>query len=362
MLNKDLLKKIFFVLLASIMLAVPVSAQQPAAPQRIPYITAVRGAVRNLPGIVEMDDEIENLQSTRDDLRSLLELRRAADTITRQEETIMQRNIAEIGAAITTMRATQEMIRTGTELELRFSIITIQNTFLDIKLLEATLEMDQSNFHVAELRFGAGLISEIDLREVEMAMEQRESSLASARLSLENERQNLNRILQRPVTGNFYVSFERNLINLPEDLTRHIRQTASSQPDIRILATQRDRARALVSDEDVPFGSTEHRTRERAYNQAVRVYNEARRNLETNIRNHYNNLNMMMYSISSLEIELQQRSEQFEAVVLNYQAGLATRFDIQRTELAVLMAEIEIERSLNNLWNAQFLFQNPFLL
>ena len=61
----------------------------------------------------------------------------------------------------------------------------------------------------------------------------------------------------------------------------------------------------------------------------------------------------------TLDIDMQRAIQRYEAVVLNYQAGLVTRFDVETAELAVLGAEIAIERNLNNFWNAQFMFLNP---
>ena len=357
-----MIKRIISVILACTLFAVPVWAREPEAPERIPYGVALRGAVRNLPLITEFDDNIEDLREMREDLQALLDLRRQAGTLTREERDQMQREIANLGANINRMRAAQEMLRIGTEASMRAGITSINNTVLDIELMEVVIGHERTNLDNTRLRFNAGLVSESDLRAAELALEQREANLASMRVSLESERQNLNRILQRPVTGNFYVYFERELIELPENLDAHVRQVAPRQPNVRQADIALSRAQAYLNDVHLDFASPIRIERERVRNQAQRERNEVLRDVETAMRNHYNTLIMMLYSMESLEISLQRSVEQLEATTLNYQAGLATRFDIEAAKLEILRNEIDIEKNLNNFWNAQFAFENPFLL
>ena len=349
-------------LIVCTMMTVPVWASDADGAERIIYANAVRGAVRNLPMIAEFDDHIETIREAREDLQSLLELRRAAGTLTREERDLMQREIANLGANINTMRATQEMLRTGTEAAMRGSMTNINNSVLDIKLMEASLEHERTNLNNARLRFGAGLISESDLHTQDLLVSQIEANLAGMQVSLETERQELNRILQRPVTGNFYVYFERELIELPENLDAHVRHVAPRQPNVRQADIALNRAQAYFSDVHIDFASPERAERERARNQRQRERNELLRNVETAMRNHYNTLTMLKHNMDSLEIDLLRATERLEAVTLNHQAGLATQFDIEAAALAVLRYEIRIEQNLNTFWNAQFAFENPFLL
>jgi len=158
-----------------------------------------------------------------------------------------------------------------------------------------------------------------------------------------------------------YTIMAPEMIDLPEDLDRHARRYASRQPNVRVTEIARNRARAVMNDADAPFGSPERQRREREYNQATRVYNETRRSVETNIRNLYNTLTVLMHNVESQEIDLMRAQERLETVMLNYQAGQASRLDKEAAELAILQVEIAIERSLNDFWNLQFLFLNPFI-
>lgn len=357
-----MIKRMISILLACTIFVVPVWASEPAESQGVAYTTAVRGATRNLPAIMVFDDTIEELQDLRTSIQNLMRLRRDVGSLTRVEEIQMQRQVADLGANINTMRASQTMVRISTEFAMRSSITTIANTELDIQLLEATLRQDRVTLNNTRLRFNAGLISESDFRAAELALQQQEANLAAIQVSLASERQNLNRILQRPLTGNFHVVYDRELLELPADLNGYIRRVTPRQPNVRQRELAMSRARAVFRDQDVDFGSPERIARERAYNQARRENDDTVRSVETVIRNQYNNLTALMHQNESLEIELQRAIERRDAVVLNHQAGLATPFDVEAAELVILRNEIAIEKNLNTYWNTQFIFENPFLL
>lgn len=374
-------KRLVFILLTCTLLVVPAWAQdtqdeyeeypdeyyeyqsdEVQSPHRIPYLVAVRGATRNVASVTAFDNMITDLQEMRTSLQNMREHMRRSGTHSRDEILRIDRQIGDISANINTMRVSQEMSRIATEFSMRNTMTTIANTHLDIQLLEATLEQDQTNLHIAQLRFDAGLISESDLRAIELNVQQRESGLATLQVSLATEQQNLNRILQRPLTGYYYVYHNRELIDLPANIDDHIRNTVRQQPNVRQRDISRGRARAVLNSYGAPFGSPERQEQERNYNQATREYNEARRNVETALRNQYNSLTMLLQQNESLAIDLQRAKERIETIELNYQAGLATPFDIEAAGLGILSAEIAIERNLNTFWNAQFMFEYPFLL
>lgn len=357
-------KKFIATLLITALMVVPVYANDAElpTPERIPYNVAVRGAVRDLATLTALDDAIEDLQDIRDDLRSLLELRRVSGTLTRPEESEMERQLANLLAQINTMRANQEMIRISTEFAMRNSMTTINNTLLDLHLLEATIAHGKNALDMAQLRFNAGLISESDLRSQELALQQQESQLATLQVMLESERQALNTVLQRPLTGYFYVYYQQELIDLPEDLNAHIRRVAPQAPNVRQRDITLSRARAYLNDVNLDFGSPVRQERERARNQAERERNETLRNVETAMRNHYNALTALLHSNESLQIDLERATNLYETVQLNYQAGLAAQFNLEEARLGVLNAENAIQRNVNTFWNMQFMFENPFLL
>lgn len=360
-------RKIIFLLLLSMLFTVTVSAaddyitETEDGMRRIPYNSALRSATRNLPGITAFDDLISDMTDMRYQLHDLREFRRRQGTASREEMIRLDRQIGDLSAQINTMREAQNMVRVGTEASMRASIIAIANTELDIKLLEASLAHGRIELENAKLRLNAGLISESAVQDADLALQAQEATLAALAVTLETERQTLNRIIQRPIAGNYYVGFERELIELPVLTDQFIRRTVARQPNVRQAEIARGRARAALNDQDAAFGTPERQARQRAYDQAVREYNDARRALETAMRNTHNNLTALLHSNDSLEIDLQRAKDRLNTVELNYQAGLATPFDIEAAQLEILRAEISIEKNLNTFWNLQFIFENPFL-
>ena len=358
-----MIKSFFAVLLVTVMMATPVLAAEnnEVTATRIPYTIAVRGAINNLPALTGMDDMIDDIYELRRSLRDWREVRDRGGTGTREELAELDRQIGELTAQMNTMRITQEILRTSTEFSMRNSMTNIANIELDIKLMEANLELERAALQNAALRLAAGLISESDFNIAELELQQQEADLAARQVSLETEQQNLNRILQRSITGNYYVAVDKVLIDLPADLNAHVRRAAPRQANVRLEDIAVNRARSNWNNEVLRF-SPERASLERTLNQAQRERNEALRATETAIRNQYNTLQSLNRQNDSLKIELQRAEERLEVVRLNHQAGRATAFDISRAELAILQIEVSLQRNFNNAWNMQFIFENPFLL
>ncbi|MCL1998844.1 MAG: TolC family protein [Turicibacter sp.] len=358
-----MMKKVLgFALLLSLAFGVMVQAAEEAAEiDEIQYVTALRGALRDLPALLAIEDSINSLTEARDNLQGILILRRQAGThLLDGGLGELEAQIADLSANINNMRAIQTITRLGTEFSLRNSIVTINNALLDIYLLERTIEQYQRDLSTANLRLNAGLISDSDLRSTELALQQRESSLVSLRISLETEYQNLNRILQRNATTPIQVVVEKELIELPTNLDEFVRQTLRTQPNIRQQEITFDRARSAVSA--VHPMDPQRTSLERARNQAERELLDTRRATELAMRNQHNTLEILLINHESLEIDLARALERVETVEANQRAGFATLLDIEAARLAVLSAEIAIERNFNNLWNLQFTLKNPFLL
>ena len=356
-----MIKKFFAVLLVAIMMTTTsVLAEETAT--RIQYNMAVRGAINNLPALTGMDDLIRDIDEMRTSLRNWRNHIERTGHGTLVEIAELDRQIGDLGAQINTMRITQEILRTSTEFAMRNSMVSIANTELDIKLLEANLAHERISLENTRLRLAAGLVSESDFNVAELALQQREAELAARQVSLTTERQNLNRILQRSITGDYYIVVNKELMELPADLNAHVRRYAPRQPNVRQRDITVGRARSALSAVFTDFGTPERAERERAYNQAQRERTETLRATETAIRNQYNNMRALMHQNQSLEIDLLRANERLEVARLNHAAGMATPFDILTAELAITRIEISLQRNFNNYWNMQFAFQNPFLL
>ncbi|MCL1987875.1 MAG: TolC family protein [Firmicutes bacterium] len=364
-----MLKKLLFTIATiSIMIVAPLAVQaaRPAGqdePTRVPYSIALGHATRNLPAITTFDANIRNLEETRDRLQDLLNFRRQRGESFPGEIIQLDNQIGEITATIHNLRLAREMTTISTELTLRNSLTNIANFELDIQLLEATIAREQINVENTRLRFAAGMVSESDLNTAELALEQMDTDFASLQVSLSSERQNLNRILQRQLTGNYYIMHDWDLLELPSNnLDEFVRRTALRQPTVRQRDVALGRARAVVNNTPAPIGSFERTEQERAVTQADRELAATIRAVETAIRNQYNNLTMLQNSNVSLEIDLQRANERLNTANLNFQVGRATQFEIEGIELEIFRIETAIQRNLNNFWNAQFMLENAFLV
>ena len=359
-------KSLACMLLVCTVLITPVQAhRQPEEPYHISYAEALHKALHELPAIRDIDAMIREVRLERRALQDFRRFEEQMGASSRDELARISRQISDLDDYISTLQLNEEMVRIGIEFSLRSAITDIANMRLDLQLMELALEQEQAAFNRARLRFNTGLISRNEFTSAETALQYQKSELAALRILLEAEQQNLNRILQQPITSSFCIYFDRELIELPGRLNNHIQQMIRRQPCYRRLEMAVNRARVqrryAVCDRDF-YGVDTRDERTRAYNQAVRERNEARRNLETAIRGHFNTLTVLLRQNEALEVELQQAMGRYEAILLRYRAGMVRSPEVEAVRFAVIKAEIALEQHLNKFWNAQFLFEHPFLL
>ncbi|MCL2016579.1 MAG: TolC family protein [Defluviitaleaceae bacterium] len=369
MLKKFLLTAVIAVIMGvSPIIAQPTQATRPVGgqgePTRVPYNIALGHATRNLPAITTFDTNIRSLEDMRTQMQDMLNFRQRRGESFPGEIAQLDAQIGELTANIHNLRLAREMATISTELTMRNSMTNIANTELDILLLEANIGREQVNVENTRLRFEAGMVSESDLNTAELALEQMDTDLASLQVSLATERQNLNRILQRQLTGNYYIMNDWELLELPSGggLDEFVRRTALRQPTVRQRDIAVGRARAVLNQTPAPLGTFQRSEQDRALAQAEREYNTTLRAVETAIRNQYNNLTMLLNSNESLGIDLLRANERLNSANLNFQVGRATQFEIDGINLEIFRIETAIQRNLNNFWNAQFMLENAFLL
>ncbi len=97
---------------------------------------------------------------------------------------------------------------------------------------------------------------------------------------------------------------------------------------------------------------------EAAYKGTVLQYDEAKKTLEKNVRNAYNNLSTTAGSMEGLNKSLDLAKESYRLSLLRYDMGMATSYDVQNAEASLRQAELGWLDAIynNNLANAKFTY------
>jgi outer membrane protein TolC len=93
-----------------------------------------------------------------------------------------------------------------------------------------------------------------------------------------------------------------------------------------------------------------------------RELDDAKREVEAAIRNHYHLREQAINHNASLLAEKDKALHQLQTAQTNLKAGLATQFDVDQGVLAITHIEFELLKNEYVLWLQQFMYEHPFLL
>jgi hypothetical protein len=322
-------------------------------------------------------------QSRLNALRSMLELTFALHSVA--EETrenletsrdIMRQRLFILDRRIESLEISVEMVRVNTELNLRNLIVRVSQTERDIEILESAIAISRENLRHLRILHQHGRISNSALRAAEINLEQENIQLETLRLSLNNERMALSRLLNLPITRPISVAIPNRQVNLPTNLNVFISDRTERDLSIRQLEIDVEIARAELRIANLELSlrrnavaangsnASERITRERAYEQAVitrdntrrsldtiiRGLDEAKEALELDIRSRANEINRLVLQQSSISLELENAQRQHEIAEAFFIAGRRSRLDVDRTVHLIMQLENDLERNRERHW------------
>jgi outer membrane protein TolC len=251
------------------------------------------------------------------------------------------------------------LIVTGTEMSLVNALINIENLQLDKRLIEENITLSEESLRRIGIRRQFGQASENDYRLAEQALTQNRTNMDVLSAMVSNEKRNLNRLLQLSPEEEIIVVWERDDIELPEDIDEFIQVQLEDAPTIKqkILNVEIKKANMDINRDDARKLSLQNE-----YDQALRELNGAKISLEAAIVQNGQNIEQLIQREASLWVDVEKAADQYFIVETHVNAGTVTAFELEHVSLATLHAETAIIKNQNQLWLLHFIFMHPYLI
>jgi len=276
------------------------------------------------------------------------------------------------------LRLQQEQMTFTVENVLRSTIISVANQAASIELMEAELALSEEDMRMLTIRYEFGMISSNELRIAEHNLLQEQRRLSENLLNQYILLQSMNHFLQQPLSQLTAIELDRELPEIPEDLAEHIAALVPETPPIRQYQIAIDsananlrrhitRANRIANSRNL---SADERQQEReartalqdAYDRAVAERNQAIATMEAAMRRAYYEFENLVFQQLSNYLELAHAQSLLETALTNLELGRITPFQAEQATMAVLRAEQNIERTLNQKWLLAFRLEHPSLL
>lgn len=272
------------------------------------------------------------------------------------------RNIKNIDTKKSETKLNEEMVNDSIQLGLISSINDIKTYEMNIQLLEQSIAVAEQSLENTKLKYELGMESEYNYKTEQTNLKTSKSNLESLKLGLQNQKHNLKTLLGVKADEEIYIDDDVKFDTL-DDLNLEVFITKKTQADPSIVLlkdaleiakyNQRTSA-ALTSENDIEVANN--------VKSAQRSLEDAQDQMEKNIRNTYNTLKQLEENNTKLLLAVDQAKSDYNAVVASYQAGKATKLQVEQAKLGILSAEKAVEDNSISYENLSFCLKRPYLL
>ena len=350
------------------------------------YDEALELATNKNSSLKNLDDSIAYLTESRDDLANNIKLMDDAYASytalangangTISDSTALQLKITDtIGTTIQIMQGmkasdinkslkgeNEQMIKDGISATLKNYLIAIKKAEMNISLLEENVKLGKENIENLELKLSVGMESEKNVSTAKLEQKELEANLESTKLSYETIKDKLKSFIGVDAAEDVIVNYEISFDKLEDvDLESYIILKKQNDPSIKVLESKVEVAeynkKISVNATDAEIINLTN-----AVNTATRELKDTQDEMETNIRNAYNNIKQLEEQNKAKKAAVQKAIETYNSTVVSYQAGMATNYQVSQAKMGILNAEIAVEQNALDYDLLVFTFENPYML
>ena len=286
----------------------------------------------------------------------------------------MLRQQRSMNNQIRSMHMNMSQIKDGNEYNLRSALTAIEETRLDMYLLEESIVQDEIGLANAELKLSLGLETEANVKAARLGLDQSKSNLQNLRLTQNANQLNLNNQLsvaswQNAVVAGFDVT---QPTPYGEDVDAFIAAQQAVAPSVMAKFLAYDNAYfTLYSYEELLYErEQDYREKEKEPTQnerkmenevqsKTRELDDARAALDKKIRGAYNSLQQIKERAATQQIDLEKAIDTYKRTVNSYFAGLATANQVDQARLGILNVEVSIYKTRISYATATYGYQKP---
>lgn len=253
--------------------------------------------------------------------------------------------------------------RMNIELGIRKSIANIAGLRMDLQDLENSIALQQALFEQTQIRNQHGLVSDVDVTDAELALEQFMLQKGLLELSLLGNIQQFNTLLRYSIDSDISVTYDITTEPLPEDIDRFISRSVAENP---LYLNRQDEVEAR-------FAEWQSRLNDRSATEATIITlrlehtlaiferDNAERMAELNIRNALNEWERLLEAEQAIQAELEQATNDYENMKSRHEAGFVTQIQVDLTAQAVAAQETRLKKQAYDFWIARFIIEHPYL-
>ena len=329
-------------------------------PREIPYAHALSRAISRNVAISPLDREARQLNALARDLKS-----KYLETLNvdRSEAQVIYGQRLTAIAERDRIQRERDWLVLSVELDLRRHLANIAGYKLSTEVLENSLKLQELALEHVKLRRYHGMAGDLDVSEAMRSLEQSVLDLETLSFVLENERQQLNLLINHPVTANIRILYDVNDFEpLPEEDEVESFVRRQIERDHNLLNRRREVEVRHHEWRRHLYDPTVDRDYTRLQHQlAILERDMAERQAELTVRNALSEWYMLVEEAESLKIALSQAVLDYGDMQNRLDAGMVTQIQVNTAAMALTRQKAELARHNYDFWIARLTVSHPYI-
>ncbi len=339
--------------------------QTPAQPKsmKLSLQEAIDTAVKNNSQIGVQQLQVEALEVSKEESDSRIRNMGRVDVAFQTQDYYMATVIAPAKIDASLEMATKALAYTKNSIAfgIESAYYGVLQAEKNLEFAKASLERINTQYKNAQASFKRGSVAKLDVLSAEAAVKSAEVAVKQAENGVTSAKMELCQLMGVPLTTELTLTTGLTP-RTAGDINLNTAIEKALDTDINVAS-----AKLTMENSKLDFDYTAYTYAsqtysylkdEASYKGTVLQYDEAKKTLEKNVRNAYNNLATTAGNMEGLNKSLDLAKESYRLTLLQYDMGMATTYDVQSAEASLRQAELGWLDAIynNNLANAKFTY------
>jgi len=343
-----------------------VKTTEEEVPKRvITYEEAVELAIKNNSSLGELEDKLEALEESEEQLGYALGLQTmpgVPGSVYMDSATVnLLSTLTTVQNGIKTIEDSKRIAKESCELIVKSYMAEIIGAENNFEMMKANLEMSRENTYFNRLKYDMGMLSETEFIKAINDNKTVEQNYRMTELLVENAYNKLGNIIGVR-NEKFVIEYEPVYEKYPEqaNIIAFANKMADMSPTLKIADRTVEEAEFNMRVVAIDNGKS-YDERDRELNAAGRNYNDTRNALLLAVKNGYITVKQAEANIETLKMTLENTQKQYDNAVISRELGYITDVELMGAKLALTKAEGDVKTAILNHDMAKFMLDHPYL-
>lgn len=333
---------------------------------KITYEEALQKALKNSVDLKKLEEDIKITEERQENAGNAVTVERPSGNgiyVSDAPHINALLNLVAVNIGGEVNKYQKEIKESIVEYQVKTAFNSITNLKKDIEILKRSLEVSHMQLEIIKQKAQLGLESEYSQAQAMQNYEQQQKQLDSLYKTLDNQYISLNRLIGE--VGNEKLVLDYTIIYAPmEEIDANIYalQSINKSPSVHIQEGVVKQAEYNLNLYTYSGSSDSYAIRKSQLEQARMDLTDVKSQLQDNIKNAYNQIHQTEKQYEVDQLELQKAKQQWEVAKTRFELGMIIEAELKQAELAVLKAQVDLEKTVAQYDLLKFAFQRPYLL